>query len=85
MSMMTKNPAAVALGQLGGRARRRKMTASQRSEAASQAARGRWEGKPALVCPVCGDQARSVRALQKHRSTAHFRQRAAKPLKIKAK
>lgn len=42
-----KNPAAVALGRLGGlkggKARAAKMTADERSEAARKAARSRWE------------------------------------------
>ena len=41
-----KNPAAVALGRLGGlkggKARAKKMTKKQRSEAASKAAKARW-------------------------------------------
>ena len=41
-----KNPAAVALGRLGGlkggKARAAKMTAKERSEAARKAARARW-------------------------------------------
>ena len=43
----TKNPAAVALGRLGGlkggKARAAKMTAKQRSEAARKAAQARWK------------------------------------------
>jgi len=43
-----KNPAAVALGRLGGlkggKARAAKMTAKERSEAARKAARARWNG-----------------------------------------
>ena len=42
-----KNPAAVALGRLGGlkggRARAEKLTAAQRSEIARKAARARWK------------------------------------------
>jgi hypothetical protein len=44
-----KNPAAVALGRLGGlkggKARAAKMTKAQRSESARKAAKARWEGK----------------------------------------
>ena len=44
-----KNPAAVALGRLGGlkggKARAKKLTARERSRIASLAARKRWEGK----------------------------------------
>jgi len=44
-----KNPAAVALGKLGGakggKARAAKMTADERREAASRAATARWSGK----------------------------------------
>jgi hypothetical protein len=44
-----KNPAAVALGRLGGlkggRARAGAMTAAERSESASQAAKARWDRK----------------------------------------
>lgn len=44
-----KNPAAVALGKLGGakggRARAKKMTKKQRSEAARKAARVRWKNR----------------------------------------
>jgi hypothetical protein len=45
---MAKNPAAVALGKLGGTARAAKMTPAQRSEAASKAGKhGGWpKGKP---------------------------------------
>jgi hypothetical protein len=45
-----KNPAAVALGRLGGAkggaARAAKLTAEQRSEIARKAAAARWKGKP---------------------------------------
>lgn len=45
-SIADKNPAAVALGRLGGRkggkARALKLTAKQRSDIASKAARARW-------------------------------------------
>lgn len=44
-----KNPAAVALGRLGGqkggKARAAKLTAKQRSEIAKKAAAARWDGK----------------------------------------
>jgi hypothetical protein len=44
-----KNPAAVALGRLGGlkggKARAAKLTKSQRSESARKAARARWKSK----------------------------------------
>lgn len=43
-----KNPAAVALGKLGGKkggpARAKKLTAEQRKEIAKKAAKARWEG-----------------------------------------
>lgn len=46
-----KNPAAVALGRLGGvkggRARADKLTPEQRSEIARRAAQSRWEGRKA--------------------------------------
>lgn len=38
-----KNKAAVALGKKGGRARAKKMTAKERSEAARKAVEARWE------------------------------------------
>lgn len=45
----TKNPAAVALGRLGGKkggkARAEKLTAKRRSEIAKKAAKARWAGK----------------------------------------
>ena len=41
-SKKEKNPAAVALGKLGGTARLRTMTARQRSEAAKHAVTARW-------------------------------------------
>ena len=45
----TRNPAAVALGKLGGakggKARAARMTKKQRSEAAKKAARARWGNK----------------------------------------
>lgn len=37
-----KDPHAVYLGQLGGRARKRKLTAEQRREIARKAAQARW-------------------------------------------
>jgi hypothetical protein len=37
-----KDPHAVHLGQLGGNARRRKLTAAQRQEIARKAAQARW-------------------------------------------
>lgn len=37
-----KNPAAVQLGRKGGLARRRSLTAQQRSDSARKAARARW-------------------------------------------
>jgi hypothetical protein len=40
-----KNPAAVALGTLGGKARMTTMTPEQRSDAARRAARTRWENR----------------------------------------
>jgi hypothetical protein len=46
----TKNPAAVALGKLGGRkggkARMKKLSADERSELARKAAKTRWKVKP---------------------------------------
>jgi hypothetical protein len=45
-----KNPAAVELGRLGGlkggKARAKKLTPKQRSEAARKAAKARWRNKP---------------------------------------
>lgn len=45
---ITKNPAAVALGRLGGlkggKARASKLTAKQRRDAAKKAAKARWSG-----------------------------------------
>ncbi|MCH8863516.1 MAG: RNA-binding protein [Proteobacteria bacterium] len=40
-----KNPAAVALGRMGGKARAEKLTAERRSEIAKQAAEKRWSKK----------------------------------------
>jgi hypothetical protein len=40
-----KNPAAVALGRRGGKARLKKLTAEKRSEVARTAALARWQGK----------------------------------------
>jgi len=49
MAKTQKNPAAVALGRLGGlkggKARARKLTAQQRSESARKAAVARWHRK----------------------------------------
>ena len=46
---IVKNPAAVALGRLGGKkggkARAEKLTSEQRSEIAKKAAKARWAGK----------------------------------------
>ena len=51
-SSKLKNPAAVALGRLGGIkggvARAIKLTATQRSEIAKKAAKARWHGKQSL-------------------------------------
>ena len=44
-----KNPAAVALGKRGAKARLTKMTAEQRSVVARTAARARWKDKPAAA------------------------------------
>jgi hypothetical protein len=41
--MKRKNPAAVALGRKGGRARMKKLTAEDRTKLASQAAKTRWD------------------------------------------
>ena len=41
--MKRKNPAAVALGRKGGRARMKKMTAEDRTKLARQAASARWD------------------------------------------
>jgi hypothetical protein len=42
LHMKRKDPAAVALGRKGGRARMKKMTAEQRTKLAQQAASARW-------------------------------------------
>jgi len=42
MAKKQKDPHAVYLGQLGGKARRRKLTAAQRREIAKKAAEARW-------------------------------------------
>jgi hypothetical protein len=42
MRKRKKNPAAVSLGKKGGRARTRQMTAAERTELASKAAKARW-------------------------------------------
>ena len=42
-----KNPAAVALGRRGAKARLTKLTAEQRAEVARKAAAARWKDKPA--------------------------------------
>jgi len=39
----TKDPHAVHLGQLGGKARKKKLTAEQRRDIARKAARARWD------------------------------------------
>jgi hypothetical protein len=44
----TKNPAAVALGRLGAKARLTKLTAEQRADVARKAAAARWKNKAAL-------------------------------------
>ncbi|HEV7520118.1 MAG TPA: hypothetical protein VGP89_03400 [Candidatus Angelobacter sp.] len=41
--MAKKNPAAVALGRKGGKARLQTMTAEQRSDVAKKAAAARWK------------------------------------------
>jgi len=40
---MAKNPAAVALGRRGGKARVKNQTAQQRKDSARRAAQARWE------------------------------------------
>jgi hypothetical protein len=40
-----KNPAAVALGRMGGKARAEGMTAKRRKEIAKKAAKSRWKAK----------------------------------------
>ena len=49
-----KNKAAVALGRKGGKARAKKMTAKQRSEAARMAVRTRWAKKKGTDQPKAG-------------------------------
>jgi hypothetical protein len=44
-----KDPAAVALGRKGGKARAEKMSAKRRKEIAKKAAKERWDKKPALA------------------------------------
>jgi hypothetical protein len=44
MARKRKHPAAVTLGRLGGRASRARLTATERAEAARQAAHARWAG-----------------------------------------
>jgi hypothetical protein len=44
--MKRKNPAAVALGRKGGKARLTKMTAEQRKKVARKAAKARWAEVP---------------------------------------
>lgn len=41
-----RNPAAVALGALGGKARAKNLSATKRKAIAKKAARTRWKGKP---------------------------------------
>jgi hypothetical protein len=43
-----KNPAAVALGRLGAKARLTKLTAEQRTDVARKAAAARWKNRAAL-------------------------------------
>jgi hypothetical protein len=43
---MSKNPAAVALGRLGGQQRMAKLTPEQRHALARKAAKARWKKKP---------------------------------------
>jgi hypothetical protein len=42
---MTKNPAAVALGRRGGKARAKKLSKRRQSEIGRKAARARWKKK----------------------------------------
>jgi hypothetical protein len=44
-----KNPAAVALGKRGAKARMTKLTPEQRKEVARKGAAARWKGKPAAA------------------------------------
>ena len=41
-----RNPAAVALGALGGKARAKSLSSAKRKAIAKKAARGRWENRP---------------------------------------
>jgi hypothetical protein len=45
MANREKDPHAVHLGQLGGKARKRKLTPERRKEIARRAAQARWEKK----------------------------------------
>ncbi len=52
---MPKNPAAVSLGKLGGKARAEKLSPARRAEIASKAAKARWskaETKGRTEAPV---------------------------------
>jgi hypothetical protein len=42
-NIVTKNPAAVALGKMGGEATAKKLTAEERKKSASKAAQARWK------------------------------------------
>jgi hypothetical protein len=50
--MSPKNPAAVALGRKGGRARAKKLTPEERSDAARMAVEARWAKTDKLVAQI---------------------------------
>jgi hypothetical protein len=65
------DPLAEELGRRGGKARWKGTTKAQRKAASALALGYRWAGKPPVVCPVCGAEVRSQRALWEHRTSAH--------------
>lgn len=48
----TRNPAAVALGQLGGKARAKSLSSAKRKAIAKKAAKKRWGGSDGAAAPA---------------------------------
>jgi hypothetical protein len=62
--MSPKNPAAVALGRRGGKARVRNQTAEQRSESARRAADARWEKQKTKLSEVVSEITEGTKRLE---------------------
>jgi hypothetical protein len=77
-TMTPKNPAAVALGRRGGKARVQNQTAEQRSESARRAAEARWAKTEKLVAGITSG---TKELLKKTQAAARARTKKAKQKK----